>query len=199
MFTTDDEGTPGSTVSERGERSRNAILQAALELHRAGPTPSLRDVARRTGYSPGALYRYFEGKEGLIRALADEADRRAAERLGDVSPDLSPRDRLIRLGLAYVAFGHYEPSLFSLLLQGRDRPPGQVYGAFLESARSGVESGALRAGKGQGAEAIAYSIWSLSHGMAVLSFTGSAVVDLDVEAAQREAIAALVGAFGSNT
>ena len=153
---------------------------------------SLREVARRAGYSPAAVYRYFEGKEGLIAGLVLEADSRAAARLKDVSPELPAGDRLVRLALAYLAFAHYDPPQFSLLLQGGGRPAGEVFGVFLEAARSGVESGELRPGKGGGAEAIAYSVLSAAHGMAALGRTHSPIADLDTDAAQRDAIMRLV-------
>jgi AcrR family transcriptional regulator len=46
-------------------------------------------IAERTGATPSALIHHFGSKAGLVRAVLQEADRRALERLS-VAPDAEP-------------------------------------------------------------------------------------------------------------
>jgi AcrR family transcriptional regulator len=78
------------------ERSRERILEAALALFaREGyERTSVRMIAREAGVSQGLLYNYFEGKEGLLRALFERSmdDVRASFRID--GEDLDPNRRL---------------------------------------------------------------------------------------------------------
>ena len=48
--------------------TREEILAAAREvlLERGAADLSLREIARRAGFSPGALYKYFDNKDDVI-------------------------------------------------------------------------------------------------------------------------------------
>lgn len=56
---------------ERSERSRAAILEAALELfsHRGYGATSMRDIASKAGVSTGSVYHHFADKEAIFLAL----------------------------------------------------------------------------------------------------------------------------------
>lgn len=56
---------------ERSERSRTAILEAALELfsRRGYGATSMRDIAARAGISTGSVYHHFADKEAIFQAL----------------------------------------------------------------------------------------------------------------------------------
>lgn len=59
---------------EKSERSRRAVLDAALHLfaHQGYRATAVRDVAERAGVSTGNLYHHFPDKEAIFRALIDE-------------------------------------------------------------------------------------------------------------------------------
>lgn len=59
---------------ERSERSRRAVLDAALHLfaHRGYRGTSVRDIAERARISTGTVYHYFPDKEAVFRTLLDE-------------------------------------------------------------------------------------------------------------------------------
>jgi AcrR family transcriptional regulator len=59
---------------ERSERSRTAILDAALELfsHRGYGATSMRDIAGKAGVSTGSVYHHFADKEAIFKALLDQ-------------------------------------------------------------------------------------------------------------------------------
>ena len=63
------------TRVERKERTRRAILDAALELSDESTLAavSLRQVARQVGIVPTAFYRHFDSIDALGLALVDEA------------------------------------------------------------------------------------------------------------------------------
>lgn len=74
----------------RGERTRDAVLDAAAELIAEvgwGRT-SARAVADRAGVRPGLVHYYFESQEALLAAAAHRAMRRSlAEFVGMLRPD----------------------------------------------------------------------------------------------------------------
>ena len=59
---------------ERSERSRTAILDAALELfsHRGYGATSMRDIAGAAGVSTGSVYHHFADKESIFQALLEQ-------------------------------------------------------------------------------------------------------------------------------
>ena len=141
-------------------------MDASLALNREGgpEAVTVREVARRAGYSPAALYGYFEGRQAIIQAIVDGADRQLAARLMDVSSDLPGPERLVRLGLAYLAFAHYERESFGLVgSPAAGGPPTAAFTVFREAA----SSDGLVERPGIDADAIAYAVWSLVHGIAV--------------------------------
>ncbi|HSV39112.1 MAG TPA: TetR family transcriptional regulator [Nocardioidaceae bacterium] len=74
---------------ERKERTRQAILDAALELSREGglSTLSLRSVAKRVGIVPTAFYRHFASVEELGLALTEQSFGALREMLREVRRD----------------------------------------------------------------------------------------------------------------
>src|SRR6478736_7135443 len=64
-----------STRVEQKERTRRAILDAALELSDESTLAavSLRQVAKQVGIVPTAFYRHFDSVEALGLALVDES------------------------------------------------------------------------------------------------------------------------------
>ncbi|WP_235503290.1 TetR family transcriptional regulator [Aeromicrobium sp. Root495] len=77
---------PELTRTERKERTRRAILDAALELSEQGSLSalSLRHVAREVGIAPNAFYRHFASADELGLALVDELFGTLRQLLSDV-------------------------------------------------------------------------------------------------------------------
>ncbi|QYJ05658.1 TetR family transcriptional regulator [Nocardioides panacisoli] len=74
------------TRVERKERTRRAILDAALDLsqERALVALSLRQVAKEVGIVPTAFYRHFDSIDALGLALVEESFATLREMLRDV-------------------------------------------------------------------------------------------------------------------
>ena len=75
--------------AERKERTRQALLGAALELlaDRSFDSLSLREVARAVGIVPTAFYRHFASLEDLGAALAEDSMRTLRQMLREARRD----------------------------------------------------------------------------------------------------------------
>jgi AcrR family transcriptional regulator len=76
----------GAVVSERALKQRERILEAArLSFVRRGfHGASIADIAHEADMSPGLMYRYFENKNAIIRAIIErqlESGRRVLEEI----------------------------------------------------------------------------------------------------------------------
>src|SRR3712207_2639913 len=143
------------TRQAKHDDPKEAILEAAraLILEQGPEQLSLRAVARRSAYSPAALYEYFDGKDALIAAVADESLAQLAAALHHVPADLPAHRRLVELGLAYVRFAQPQPHHFRLIFQrlpARRRwvaepvRPTSPYRIVLEAVQEGIDRGELR-------------------------------------------------------
>lgn len=87
------------------EARETEILRAAATrfAERGVAGTAMREVAEEAGVSVGTLYRYFEGKEDLVRALA-ESGRSLNRTLRDAAARKDkPRDRLLEWVRLYLA------------------------------------------------------------------------------------------------
>src|SRR5829696_3434772 len=96
-----------STQVERRARSRGALLEAAAKgLSRYGyGNLVLDEVARAAGYTRGALYHQFTGKEELALAVVDWVDKTWWQEVGEPmerQPD--PVAALIALARGHSVF-----------------------------------------------------------------------------------------------
>jgi AcrR family transcriptional regulator len=86
-----------SARQEQQERTRNRLLQAAARVfgRRGYHAATLEEVAREAGYSTGAVYSNFAGKEDLFLALADQ---QVADRIAEAQAVVAAADAPERLG-----------------------------------------------------------------------------------------------------
>src|SRR6478672_12034218 len=105
-----------TTQGRRRVRNRQAILDAALALIEVSGVDgwSMRQLADRVEYTPGALYRYFDSKAALLAALTSEAMEQLRTRMAGCGTSGSSLARLERLGLTYLAFAAEQRTLFRL-------------------------------------------------------------------------------------
>lgn len=78
---------------------------------------SLRDVARRAGVTPPAVYRHFQDKDQLIDAIAAECMDRLYATTADAIAEASdhPLARFRHAGIAYVQFAVEHPDYFRVI------------------------------------------------------------------------------------
>jgi AcrR family transcriptional regulator len=169
---------------------RRALIEEGLQLARAGGPDAiaLREVTRAVGVSPNALYRHFDDRRDLIRAVAAESQlllaRAIAERVDAAPDDLSPAsaavERLRRIGLAYIAFAREEQGWFELAFAVQDELPSdgvvtlddEVVAPFqllLDALDGMVVTGVLPPERRPAAE---WACWSVVHGFADIAVRG---------------------------
>ncbi|MBE69341.1 MAG: TetR family transcriptional regulator [Thalassospira sp.] len=171
---------------------RNVLLQQAENiLTNEGPAGlSLRRLARLTGVSEAAPYRHFDGKDGILAAVAIAAFERFAEQLESAAESHpNHEERIMALGAAYVQFAVENPQHFRLIF-GRERPPLDQYpelrdaadNAFdvLQRAVTSVDRKAeMTLAEAASAYNRALAAWSRAHGIAMLVIDGMIVPPAD--------------------
>jgi AcrR family transcriptional regulator len=111
---------------ERKERTRRAILDAALELSRDGTLAalSLRQVAKQVGIVPTAFYRHFESIDELGLALVDESFVSLRAMLRDVRRNGPAFDDIIDSSLrVLVEHVHAQRDHFQFIARERAAGP----------------------------------------------------------------------------
>jgi len=104
--------------------TRRAILDAALELFIAdGYTQvSIRNIAAKVEYSPGAIYSYFPSKDEIFFALAEEGFRQlGARQLTNTRSD-DPLDDVRAAAWRLYEFSKEQPQYFALVFLDRRVP-----------------------------------------------------------------------------
>ncbi|WP_205856185.1 TetR/AcrR family transcriptional regulator, partial [Phytoactinopolyspora endophytica] len=95
------------TQADRRAQSRNAILEAAAQgISQNGYARlSLEDVARQAGYSRGALYHQFSGKEDLALAVVEWVDQTWEDQVGHVlTQGGDPAEKLLTLARLHAIY-----------------------------------------------------------------------------------------------
>jgi len=188
---------------QRHIETKQAILQAAraLILEKGAEKLSLREIARRLGYSPAGLYEYFGSKEEIVGAVAAEGFEQLHAYLSRIPSGLPPAQRLVEIGLAYVRFAQQHPEhfllIFSRLPSGRTslQTPADAnspYQIVLQAIQDGIDAGTLALPADSDLEEMVYSLWALAHGMAMLQQTHLRHFQADFPTRDRRVLEVLV-------
>ncbi len=181
--------TGASARRERGRQEmRTAILSAAAGIFEAEGIDGLtiRAVAQAVGYSPGAMYEYFDSKEAILTALyfggTDGLGGFCDRAVAALSPDASAIDGIVALGHAYRTYALAHPDLYRLVFGGFKSPPmappvdcdgdedeSGGFGTLAAVAARGVAAGDL---EDLPPEVIAITAWAAVHGFVSLEVTG---------------------------
>lgn len=171
---------------ERGRQEmRGAILDAAGRIVAADGVEGLtiRAVAQAVGYSPGALYEYFDSKEAILTSLyfdgADGLGAQCERAVVGLSSTRNSIEALGALGHAYRTYALDHAELYRLVFGGFRSPPAPDiacpgdqrggFGTLVRLATRGVEEGAL---VDLAPEIIATAAWSAVHGFVSLEIAG---------------------------
>ena len=187
------------------EARRRQILEAALScfsengFHQTG----MADIVRRSGLSQGAVYLYFQSKDDLIEALADDRHRReavlnsVAQRSTDPLEGLRALVRVYadwavdrdgekrrRVGVHGWAEALRNRRVHAQVVEGIEMPRA-IIAALVERAQ---HEGVMR--NDVGADAVARTLIALFQGFVLQVVWGE---DIDVEACLRVVDATLDG------
>jgi AcrR family transcriptional regulator len=111
-------------LREARETTRRAILDAALDLfitHGYGQV-SIRNIAARVEYSPGAIYGYFSSKDDIFYALAEEGLRDLGARELADAPSADPIEDVRAAAWRLYEFSTEQPQYFALVFLDRTVP-----------------------------------------------------------------------------
>jgi AcrR family transcriptional regulator len=109
---------------ELRETTRRAILDAALDLFisEGYGQVSIRNIAARVEYSPGAIYGYFASKDEIFYALAEEGLRSLGARELADAPSPDALDDLRASIWRLYEFSKEQPQYFALVFLDRHVP-----------------------------------------------------------------------------
>jgi AcrR family transcriptional regulator len=109
---------------------RDAVIRAAIELvaeHGFHGAP-MALVAERAGVAAGTIYRYFEGKDELIREAFRFLESGIQARMLEGYPEGRPvRERFLHIGRAVTAYMVESPLEFRFLEQFHNSPYGAAH------------------------------------------------------------------------
>jgi AcrR family transcriptional regulator len=120
------------TQSDRRARTRGALLEAAARgLSRYGyGNLVLERVASEAGYSRGALYHLFAGKENLALAVVTWVEETWWAEMGPLIDDDDPVATLIAVARAHAVYCRRDIARVHMVLSvefsGRDHPVGRA-------------------------------------------------------------------------
>jgi AcrR family transcriptional regulator len=165
--------------------TRALLLTAARDLFlETGVTRfSLREVARRVGISPAAVYRHFEHKEALILAACTQGFQIFSSYLVRALSAPTPLARLLAAGEQYRAFGVDNPLDYRFIFMSPaeeacppegpepepDLPQYSTFRFLVDRVSECIATGALKPGD---PESLAVSIWAHVHGLVSLRLSG---------------------------
>ncbi|CAN5506786.1 TetR/AcrR family transcriptional regulator [soil metagenome] len=169
----------------RREDVRHDILQAARELveSRGARALTMRAVAKAVGYSPGAIYEYFDSKRDILEAMYFQGTQglegRTRQVLEAAGPNATAIDRVAMAGRAYRSFALDHPDLYLLIfsvphsggtaLPHQGEPSGDAsFGSLVSMLREAIERGEVVGGN---PERMAAALWAFVHGFVMLEIT----------------------------
>lgn len=112
---------PASTRAERHEQTLAKILATAMEtvVTRGFSSLSMNKLAAEVGFTPGALYRYFTGKDALLAALVSDVvgdvGQRIEAAISGCDADDDPVAALTRAAWSYRDYAREHPHRFGLI------------------------------------------------------------------------------------
>lgn len=153
-------------------------MDAAQELFfkKGFDNVSMRAIASRIGYSPGAIYRYFKNKKEILSVLRHDAFGRYLAELQRVEPNVPPLKRVRRKLTVYYQLAIAEPDIFDLMfnmgpstvaLGGKwATRPREMFQLFCDDVSACQEEGLFQ---GQDVNTVVIALWSAIHGYATLT------------------------------
>ena len=96
-------GVRRMTPEMRREQTRQYLLDAAAAVFaaRGFHAASIDEIAEAAGYTKGAVYSHFGGKDGLFRALVQQRQEAMLERFFAAGSEEAPTARLEAIGEVY--------------------------------------------------------------------------------------------------
>jgi AcrR family transcriptional regulator len=99
------------------EQLRTLIIDSARDLFvsKGVEAVTMREIAKRIGYSATSIYLHFADKEALLRAICDTDFLKLATTLREILSIPNPIERLIAFGEGYARFALAFPNHYRLM------------------------------------------------------------------------------------
>ena len=99
---------------------RRALLDATVHLieEQGMEAVSVREVARRTGVSPGAPFRHFQNRTALLTAVAEVAQERLVQAVCESLVDAekaNPLQKFRAIGIGFLRWAFTNPTHFQVI------------------------------------------------------------------------------------
>jgi AcrR family transcriptional regulator len=171
------------TISNRKERQKEElkgkILRAARELfmQKGFEDTSIRSIAEKIEYSPTTIYLYFKDKDAIFCELHREGFALLNQYFRPLAHVSDPYERLKAINKAYISFAMENGELYDLMFiinapmeslkkDESDWEEGKRAFAFLlNTIQECLDKGYF---KGMQPEVLAFTVWSMVHGIASL-------------------------------
>ena len=189
-----------------GLATRTQLLDIArsIVVHEGTTDFSLREVARRAGLSPAAVYRHFASKEALLDEVCAIGFQKLCMYLLGATSAKTPRARLDASGDAYLRFALENPEDYRAIFMTPSRgkkpgSPGEAFQLLMDRVRECMDAKVLKRGD---VMEVSVSIWAHVHGLASLRLSGhlaEAGSDAQFKSFYRQSVDKLVSSFEVNT
>ncbi len=169
---------PKTPRQRRREKNREVILDTALELisEKGFENLSLREIAKDADYSPAALYKYFDSKQGIVEAVHVRENLKLIQQLNTVPVELPSVQRLLEMCMIYIQFNLENRAYLSLVnnmtsprrTKEQSVPLDSPYTLFFRAVSEWTQTEEVALSGDYGLEEITYALWAQIHGMATL-------------------------------
>jgi AcrR family transcriptional regulator len=108
---------PKIKTEQEKQQLKTLIIDAARELFvsKGVEAVSMREIAKRIGYSATSIYSHFTDKEAVLRAICDTDFLALANALNSIMAIQDPVERMIMLGRGYANFALSYPNHYRLM------------------------------------------------------------------------------------
>jgi AcrR family transcriptional regulator len=176
---------PKLKTAEEREQLRTLIIDAARELFvsRGVDAVTMREIAKRIGYSATSIYMHFADKEAVLRAICDTDFLELATSLKNIMQIAHPVERMQALGRGYAAFALTHPNHYRLMFMTAHAPINPDVSSLqqnsaeqdayfqLKTVVSAVHAAGFFRDELQDVDLIAQTIWAGVHGVCSLQIS----------------------------
>jgi AcrR family transcriptional regulator len=169
------------------QQLRTLIIDAARELFvtKGVEAVTMREIAKRIGYSATSIYLHFADKEALLRAICDTDFLALASTLKSIFQIADPVERLFALGHGYAQFALSHPNHYRLMFMTERTPCDPEKSSLQQNSAEqdayyqlktvvgeAYAAGCFRADL-KNPELIAQTMWAGTHGVCSLQISMS--------------------------
>ncbi len=176
---------PKPKTKTEKEQLRLLIMDAARELfvNKGVESVTMREIAKRIGYSATSIYIYFSDKESLIREIIDTDFLSLAVTLKEMLDIEDEIERLNAFGAGYARFALTHPNHYRMMFMTRhedcnhddsrvekNSAEQDAYYQLKFVVNAAYEAGRFKP-EFNDSELVAQTVWAAMHGVCALQIT----------------------------